>query len=434
MPDTPDKLTPAYGNAPSVYLRLRSQSGADSGDIGRLCTYMTYTATINGGYIVECRLSDVGYALLDTIFKNGYLAMARSQICEVEFQMKQADTGEYPAQATMRQRAFVASLDAEGVGGKSGEFSFVAIDPPSWYLCAGDASGKVYRGKVSDVIRKVVTDYAPSIALELGDTNDAPTNRWWMNRMDPKAFIMSLLEWSSSITKNRTRWLVANDDERLIIKEQAAIQPRMTGLYYKNTSNISDTIADWRLLADNALTIVGTKMVTHGASVVTGRYFDRITDTAQLKLFAKDATTAAKYKPKVDAVRSFTKAPDGRPPGQPMSGWTSMPSVPEIYSAGDLGRAYDDYIDGIARSSYLNLAGMTMRAVFRVPGHGIYTNGLGLGADYIIVQWMDQTGEPYMMSGPWLVYGFSHNYRPRRWQTDVYVLRLDWDALAVPVP
>jgi hypothetical protein len=366
----------------------------------------------------------------------GYLANARSDIYQVEFQFKQAGDSVPPNEATQRQRAYVSTLYAHGESAKHGHIQFIAVDPPSWFLNAGDASGKVYRGKISDVIKRVVDDYSDGITIEVGESRDSTHNRWWMMRQDPKTFILSMLDWASAVSAKKSQWIVEVDDRTMRVQEQADIQSQNMGLYTYNAERGKDSIVAWELLADNALSVVNSKLVTQGMSAVSGQYLDLIQDPMELATVAKDSTAPKeRLKAKVGPNQSFTKPPDAKPEHATVVGWSSIPAIPEAYSAGDIGKPYSDYIDGRARTMFLNMAPMAMRAKFRVVGHGVYSSGRGLGSNTITVNWMDADQTPYFMAGNWIVTGFHHIARiGRLWITDLYCSRLDWDANATAVP
>ena len=136
---------------------------------------------VNGGYIIRCQLGDSALNLLSELVKNGYLK-SRSQILPIKFQLKASTEGVPPQTATKEQRAIVLSLNSYGGPAEHAYVEFVAIDPASWYLNTGDASGRAYKGKVSEVIRQVVARYAPDINLEISSTIDNDQNTFWMMR------------------------------------------------------------------------------------------------------------------------------------------------------------------------------------------------------------------------------------------------------------
>lgn len=427
--------TPRANARPQIYLKF-SISGDDLPHEGIVFERFEYKAMVNGGYIIRANLFDPYSNLLGKLVKNGYFEVSRQTPIVVTFQIKWDAKGRYPDSATRpNQQAFVVSLQARGGSPDVAHLEFVAIDPPSWYLNTGDASGKAYRGRVSDVIREVVEQYAPNIDLDVTRTTDSPNNRWYMMRQDPKTFISSLLDWSSSITPQQTHWMIVpyGSGNKIVIKEQADFQSQARAYYRYHHDDNHDTIKDWEILADNALSVSATKLVTAGLSATSGQYLDRITDTAERKVFAKDATTSSKIIANVDRSESFERVPDGKPPDTEVSGWTAISAIPELYSAGDLGKRYEEYVDGRPRGMYLKLLNRLFRARFQVVGHGIWSDCRGLGVDTFFVKWDAADGSDYFLNGNWLAYGFEHVVTRRSWVTNVYGARFDHDAIAYRV-
>lgn len=403
--------------------------GGDAVDAGRLCVQFKFRAMMNGGYLIAGKLKDANFNIIKRfLIEVEYLKKSRARVFRCQFRLKWG-TGE---NRTLLQSAHIISLHATGGTADSADLEFIGIDPPSWYLNIGDGSGGVYKGRISEVLQKVVQDYAPNITLDVSETIDSPHNMFWMMGMDPKTFISSLLDWSSSLTRNKTQWIIANDDTFLQIKEQADVPSQNIGFYVGPTRGADGgSIRHWELVADNALSTTNTKVITNGMSAISGQYLDKESDPGEEKVIVKDKNTSKKYKAKTSATKAFTKPGDSAPPDV---GFTQVNSVPEVYSGGELGVQYEKYIDGRARALWLNMTNMVMRCVFRVIGHGVYYSGIGLGTDTFTVQWLDIDGKPFFLSGNWIVYGFEHNYKPGDWTTDVYGARFDFDSAAKPVP
>jgi len=405
-------------------------------DFGYLFSRLEFKSMVNGGYIVRGQLGDNKLNLLSLLIKNGYLEKSRSQVLPIKFQLKASAKGEPPQTATKEQRAIVLSLNSYGGPAEHAYLEFVAIDPASWYLNAGDASGKSYKGKVSSVIRQVVEEYAPGINLEISDTIDNDENRFWMMRQDPKTFISSLTDWSSSVTRNKTHWLLGMDGNDLIIKEQAELNSKQRA-FYRFWKGKGDTVLSWDMLADNALSIIETKLVTQGLSAIAGQYLDIVTDEKERKVFAKDMTTTSKKVAKTTKKESFTKPDDSVGAGPQKIGWSTVSGLPEIYSAGDIGLPYDEYIDGRPRGIWLNLINNVMRLKLTVRGHGEWSESTGLGVDTVYLKWLTEPDEEgnqlYFYNGNWLVYGFHHVITRGGWKTDLYLARYDFDSLAKKV-
>lgn len=390
---------------------------------------------VNGGYIVRAVLLDTNFNLLDTLLEEGYFKETREHPVVLKFQILAGQTGEYPATATKVQTAILLSLNVNALPNDIAELEFVAIDPPSWYLNMGDASGGVWRGRVDQVMRQVVAKYAPTIIADIGRTIGSEQTPWWMYRQDPKTFLSSLMDWSSSITQRKTQWLVEVDGNYLAIKEQASFVSHQRAFYRYFASKDHDTILSAEIGADNALSIVQTQLVTAGAAAISGSYLDRVTDTQHDKVFVSDSRTGAKQIAKTNDDQSFSKPPEADPP---RVGWSAVTSIPEIYSAGDLGLRYQDYIDGRPRAMWLNLTNALLRAKFTVLGHGEWSECRGLGVDTIFIKWTcgkGGNGERFWWAtGHWLVYGFHHKVTPREWLTDLFCARQEHNAAGKKVP
>jgi hypothetical protein len=246
-----------------------------------------------------------------------------------------------------------------------------------------------------------------------------------MMRQDPKTFIRSLLDWSSSVTPKKTHWIVASVDEKIVIKEQAALTPNDLGVYHVNRNGTTGKDAiDYELLADNFISPLQTKLITSGISAISGEYLDKISDADEQKVFVKDETTPNKVNVDITPTQGFKK-PDKK--------WaTSIISIPE-HNAGDLGIPYSKYIDGRARGLYLNMLNLVMRMRIRVTGEYALDDSDKLGVSKCTLSWKDLEGEPYFLSGKWLIYGFHHIMTTSMWTTDIYLARLDYDATAKKV-
>lgn len=410
-----------------------------SRDWGFLYSEFEFKAMLNGGYIVRATFTDPQFNMLTELVNSGYLQNARSRVLKMRFQIRWGSVNEaLPTEkATTYQTANVISVVAKHAGSDMAELEFVGIDPASWALNTGNASGRCYKGKVSQVIKQVISEYAPDIELDISETTDSNQNKFWMMRQDPKSFISSLLDWSSSVTQQKTNWIIAMDGNRLSIKEQASFRSTQRAFYRYWDGPGVDTIADWELLSNNALSIVETKIVTQGLSAISGQYLDRSMDEDEKIVFAKDSTTSGKIIAQTDAEKSFAKPDDSPGSTIPNVGWTAVPAIPEIYSGGELGLRYDQYIDGRPRGMFLNMINSLMRMRMRVIGHGEWTSCLGLGVDTVFIKWMAEPKPDqrklYFLSGNWIIYGFHHIVTRRQWSTDVYIARYDYNAVATKV-
>ena len=421
-----------------------------NGDHGKMLSKFEFKGMVNGGYTIKGKLVDPNFNILNKLVDSGYFKNSRTKPVLVRFQIRWGTKEEtsFPETATKEQIAYLISLKATGEqSADNGILEFIAMDPPSWLLNMGDGNGGVYKGRVSDAIKQVVNEYAPGIELQISRTIDSKEGKWWMMRQDPKTFISSLFDWSSSVTKDKTQWIFTPDGNSLVIKEQAELISKQRGFYRFMEQNDHDTIRNWEFLADNALSVVQTKLITQGISAVSGQYLDRITDKDEEKVFAKDNNTANKKIANIKSDQGFTKPPDDSLLrswwDKPQKvGWSSVATIPEVYSAGDLGLRYDEYIDGRPRAMWLNLVNALMRVKIECVGHGEWSSCEGLGIDTAFIKWTsaktssdaDNADKPFWwMSGNWLVYGFHHRIQRGFWFTDLYLARFDHDSVSQKV-
>lgn len=419
------------------HVKITFELGGLAGrDWGHLYTGFEFRGMVNGGYIVRAKLVDSNYNLLNALIEEGYFKETRKKPVYVTFQIKSGDTGTYPETATRVQKAVLLSLNSKAGPSDAGLVELVAIDPPSWFLNMGDTSGKVYQGRVDQVIQKVVNDYAPKINVEVGRTTDSEFTKWWMMRQDPKTFLSSLIDWSSSITQKKTQWLVVSDGDELTIKEQGALPSKQRAFYRYFDVSAGSTITSIAIVADNALSTVQSKLITAGSSAISGQYLDMITDQSERKVFIKDAKTSNKQIARTTDDQSFSKPPDA---GPEQVGWSQVTAIPEVYSAGDLGLNYDDYIDGRPRAMWLNMTNALLRIKLTVTGHGEWSSGDGLGVDTIFIKWTSAqkskgvSNDFWWVTGNWLVYGFEHIVNRGGWATDLYCSRFDHNSDAKKV-
>jgi len=402
-------------------------------DYGYLFTKCIYKGLLNKGYTVKITLSDTNYGVLTKLIEDGYFTNARINPIKIKFKLLWSAQAKYPEGATKEQEAIITSMRTYSDGFDRAYTEFTAIDPPSYYLNQGDGSGKAYKGKLSSVIKSVVNEYAPKIKLDIDDTSDSDKNTWWLLRQDPKNFIINTLSFVPSFNKKKTNWMITPNNSYLSIKEQGNVISKYRA-YYRYWNGTKDTIRSHNLTADNYLSILDTKIVTQGLSTISGRYFDNVTDKKEEYTVVKDSNTETKQTAKIDEKSSFKKPPDDPNTKPDKIGATSIISMPELYSAGDIGLNYKDYIDSKARSMWLKQLNSLVRMTLRVPGHGEWSNCDGLGIDTIYINWFkgkmpdDNGRNRYFISGNWIVYGFKHEMINNSWNTDLYCVRFDQNA------
>lgn len=381
-----------------------------------------WASFVNGGYNVQITVDDKWWNTISDIATEEVLKNARRRPTKAKFLLKWDKN-----RKTEERTGLIVELWTRGAG-NSGYVTFTAIDPPSYFLNSGTADGHVFQGKVSDVIREVVSTYAPGISLDVSETQDSNQNYWPMMRQDPKTFIRTLLDWSCSLTPKKTNWIVASRDDRIVIKEQAELEGEEFGCYRMNVDGESD-IMEVEMLSNSMIAPLQTQVVTSGISTVTGRLFDTKMDPDQRIVHVNDTNTADKVNVKnLDSRRGFSKPPTELRPGQG-SGGTFVRSIPE-FTGGELGRQYEDYVDGRARRIFMSMLNTVMRIRVAVHGDPRFNDSTKLGVSTVILSWKDTNGDNYFLSGRWLVYGFHHEVTPSMWKTHLYLSRLDWDATA----
>jgi len=427
--------TNQVGPAPAITLKITG--GKDfSGNFEKL----EWASFINSGYIVRAKVIDPYFAILEDLAADKYLEKGRVEPTQLEFAIKWVD-----GPATEKRKAYLAYLNGRGVV-ENARLEFIGIDPPSWWLNAGDADGSVWgkgdphgtdSGRISDVIKSVIKKYYisrdkstnPGPSSKVSDTDDSKENLWWMMKMDPKTFISSLLEWSSSITPKKSAWVVASVDHEIKIKEMNSLPDDLPankkdfGVFNVNTNMPgAGDIKKIEILANNVISVFQTKLITQGISTISGQFIDKITQ--KKKVSVEDENTSAKLNTNIGPDRGFKK-PDNK------TDWaTSVHMVPE-FSAGDLGMAYADYIDGRARTMFMDMLNMVMRLRVRVNGDYRFDDSSILGASTLTLSWKDHPDEkPYFLSGKWIIYGFHHIVTRVNWWTDLYLYRIDYDAAA----
>jgi hypothetical protein len=422
-----------------VYKGDKKKAKPLTDDLGPSLISLEMQAMANGGYTVRGRFSDVNFNIYNRLIENDYFSDARMQPMKVQFKCKWSNQAKTPQSATTWIIGYIISMECmQPEMEDRNQIEFVIIDPPSWYLNVGDASGKCYTGNVGQVIRDVVTEYSPKdrLDLEISTTIDSKQGKWWMMRQDPKSFLSSLFDWSASITPTKTQWVFAPDNYSLVIKPQGLFTSEQRRYYSFHRNKTSDPIKQVTVLTDNALSSVQTKLITQGLSTISGQYLDY--QTSQQNVEVGDSNTTQKKTARVKKNRSFQK-----PEGGESVGYTSVMTVPEIGSAGDMGLPYKDYIDGRPRSMFLNLINSLMRAKVTVIGDGEWTGCRGLGIDTIFLDWVraSRNGEEgkiadlrHWYTGSWLVYGYCHKITNKSWTTDLYCARYDQNSESVKVP
>ena len=284
----------------------------------------------------------------------------------------------------------------------------------------------MYEGNVSKVIKEVVNEYAPGIELEISETDDNETNVWPMMRQDPKTFIQSLLDWSSSLVgqKQASAWIVASVDEKIVIKQLHELESQNLGVFTASFSTKNNDLKDFHLVSNVFVANIQTELITHGISAVSGKYLDR--QTTEEFTVISDENTSSKINTKINSKLGFNKPEGDRS--------TSIMAVPEL-NGGEIGIKYEEYIGGRARNTYINMLPNVMRIKLSVYGNYTFDDSSKLGASVITLNWRDTDETPYFLSGNWILYGFNHVMeKGKGWNTDLYCYRIDHNASAKQRP
>jgi hypothetical protein len=410
--------------------------GKEKLSIGRYFSRFEFKAMVNGGYIIKANVFDAHFNIHSRLMELGYFNIARRQPVRIDFRiMYGPETDSFNSKnQTKVQSAVLVSFNILSDGNDKANLVLIAVDPPSYFLNMGDASGRVLTGTVSQAIEQIIEIYAPEIQREVSKTNGSDKMKWYMMRQDPKTFIKSLTEWSSSLTLKKTNWLTAADGYSLKVKEQAEWISRQRA-YYRFMKEGRSSIKSCTIVSDNGLSVVQSKLVTQGTSAVAGRYLDPRIDVEKLSVMPR--TTPNKKVAQVTDWQSYREPTEGLRP--PLVGFSSIKSIPEIGSGGDLGVDYEDYIDGRARQYWLDMNHRIIKAKFTILGHGEWDSNIGLGVDTIFVRWSKEPttvfgvapgpDDLYWVTGNWLVYGFHHTVTRKKWDTDIFCSRYDYVTL-----
>ena len=412
----------------NTFLEIKIGNGRD---VGKWIDIFKWSSFMNGGYAVYARFYDPDLKVFSEIANQKYYSDARKTPLAMEFKLGYG-VGDLEVKETETRIAYVTKMTAKNnkSAGLSGYFEFIAIDPPSWWLNYGDSSGAAYTGSVSDVIRQVVSKYAPEIELDVSSTIDSGVNVWHQMRQPPKEFIMSLLDWSSSVTNNKTSWIISSVDKKLLIKEHSELKSEDFGEYTINANYPgSHNCLNWEMLSENYLTNLQTVLDSGGISSVSGLYLSK-DDSNNFKDFVtvNDQNTSNKRNIDLTDLQSFTKPDDLN------KGRTFIRSIPED-SAGSVGVSYQNYVDGRARGLFVNMLYNLFRMKISVHGNPAVSDSSKLGISKVSIRMNDAQDEPYIYDGAWMCYGFEHSLTKNvSWITNLYICRFDWNASSQKIP
>lgn len=405
--------------------------GTKTTEIGQTFTRYEFGAMLNAGEYVRAVVQDPFYTLNNALIGSNYFTESRPDAPNIIYTT--VGWAGFPELKVAETEHSLVAVSPIGANTSSQEIEFLAVDHGTICLAGGDGGGRCWKGKISTVIKDVVDEFGQGVvqAEFEGQTKDNEHNRWYQNRMSPRTFIAGLLEWSTVLADQKTRWLIWPVGGKLQFKEQAQVQSKHRSTYYwrgygKGQPGPAD-ILEWELLANNSLQFCQNEFVTYGMSAVSGSYYDDKMDKDKKIVRVRRQNTNKQFSPRVENGRTFSNVGDAEPDSTPAVGWTLVPSVPEL-NAGDLGVPYEDWVSGYARGHYLKTAAGSLRARFRVTGHHIWGGSEGLGVDTFDTVIMTAEGKAHFLQGNWIIYGFKHIATRQTWYTDLFGYRLDIGA------
>ena len=404
-------------------------------DMGKNWVRYEYEAHINRPEIVRVAVLDPHHTIFDVhmekYFKQAISLPPISMITQARWVPAHAGRA---LELTKKEHVITSIKDVPGEKGSDQTLlTFTGMSLPHYLLAAGDAGGYAYEGRVCDVIPQVCDRYSRDLFSTrfLSQTKDDKHNKWWQNRMDPWSFVKSLLRWSTPLTKYKSRWIFWAETDKEEYKafeffEQRADPSRHRATYWWGADPSRPGHGDikgFEVVADNSCDTWRGKIVTSGISTLSGAYHDRVVHWPKKDVvFIDENRTRGKYTQTALTLKEGYTQPDTDKPLEQAIGWTRAHSLPEL-SAGEMGLKYEDYIDGYARSEYYRGSPCLMRANFRVTGHYIWSESIGLGYDTIDIIWRTQRDQLHFLHGTWIVNGFKHIVTSAGWDTILYCQR-----------
>ena len=417
-----------------------------------------WSSFINGGFVAWFKVESPGMNLFDIFMDDQYLFGARQldKPCMVRFRVGHRDGLHTPYRT-----AIISNIVVDGKDAASGTFEFVALDPISWYLNRGDASGRAYRGRIGTVtskdnvkskgvIEQSIDSFVPEyiddiwgdqtlIKRNIGATVEYPSV-YYMLGQSPKAFISSLLEWSSPFTPHQTSWIVASGEDdyglSLSINESytpiSVLNKKLDQFKYYYGPDGRLDILSWKLLNDPMISVMSTRLTTSGISAVSGEYIDCYIN--RKSSLVEDSNTEYKINPYIKPEIGFKKAVNGK--SVENLGKTYISSLPE-FNGMDVQMSYNNYISGRARQMYFDLLTAANQLVITVNGDENLYDSTDLGRSFVQVLFTKlPTGDgnnKTILNGNWLLQGWDHKFKiGAQWTTDIYLSRLEYDATAIP--
>lgn len=408
----------------------------DGVEIGYYCNKFEWVCFINGGHRVTASFKDTYQNVLDRSMIEKLLEKAKSidgiDVTVRVWQDYQRKVGKKTAQRKFK----VLTLNSYLLGSiTDATLELVCIDQASWILNRGKCDGHAYKGKIGGdggVIAQIINKHAGGIEAQVDDTNDNEKNTWWDLRLDPKTIISSLVEWSSSITINKTPLVIHCQDNEFKCREWANLPPTKTNGKKFHVAHRKGFPQEWtnrgelQILSNNLLAPAATRLYTGSISAVTGLYVAKDNEIlTPEQRWADDISTGNKLSPIISSDQGYKKHIN--------ESGTFIEPVPE-HNNGDVGLKYQDYSVGRARDWFIKTIYTTMRVKITIePGDTDFDDVYACGRDRIFLEVIDLKGKPYYINGPWLLYGFRHLCDWEHWKTELLLSRIEYDAAKRPI-
>lgn len=437
--------TPKIKGYAGIYMTIPPYVTAD---VGLRVIELFFSGAYNGGVFLKASLFDTDIDRWNAFMKNVWFPKKLREDIKVNFQIKY-DNSEYPELAT---RVIELSLTKCSMRSR-GDYTGVILDleattTADYELSFAFASGKAYKGRISDVLGKVIQEHT-SIKYSITPTLDNKENYWYMMRQRPPRFIRQLMEYGTMFTKSKTQlvygvrqYAAKEKIEPLInIAPQGEIKPVNLGMY------MNPSIQQMFAIGNEDYIATINKIASSGISTLTGDYIDIKTDPKELYCIVKDSNTSNKITAGYPPPHGYVKQNDAV---GFLKGTSAMRTEPELYSDGSLGYEYKDYIRNGITNTFLNHTYNLMHARFEFPGIGLLDNTIGLGTHtiFILFKKPDTSGVPpidkvlddpdgpsqyHIWTGNWTIMGFEHRWSidAKIWRTVVDCVRWTTNASAV---
>ena len=422
-------------------------------DYGSRVISAEFTGMVNNGYRVSFRVNDAFLLILNDLIEQDYFKIAKTQPLYVDFQFKDTSGNTtVPDNATPLRTAIVTNMEFLQGPFEKGLAEITAVDPVTYFLSTSFGDGGVLVGRLDQALAELFKREVQYVDVTIAKFRGSDAMRWYLLRMDYKTFLMNMLEYGAGLTYDQTGILLETDGFTLNITTQGQ-NPSRQRRFYSWGQGQPNTVLTGQITSNNSQFVTAGAISSAGTPSTFKAYFSNDNEstfngTPIFKYCVVDESyTKEKQIPKVPMEGSFL-GPDLNalndavvsPKAQNALGigMTNMKAMPEMYSGGEVGVPYQDYLDGKARAYYYGLLNNELKGVITVPGDGEFADTKGLGVDTVYIRWTvpPNTGEgPYWANGNWCVYGFRHSFKVSKgWLTDIYISRFDSNATGKQVP